>query len=202
MNRNDRQRLICDGMHLGPFWLPPFEVCAGDFIKLELPNDSRVRWEHLVETFGTPRPGGPVHVSGKVIAVDWPRRRSALLEMFRRQRAIEWFCARTGLPRTEALPWLERVGLPPDEPLSGMAGNPKKLLSIQSAFALGADTIVFDTAGIDPPGVRRALDAVADQLGDSAAVCVTWFADTELFEFPFTAVYTVTRLAQTATPSQ
>jgi hypothetical protein len=201
MALNDSQRFVCDGLLIGQFWLPPFEVCAGEFIKLELPNSFRTPWQQVLDALRAPCADGPIRASGKVIVAEWPRRRSPLLEVFRWERNIEWFCKQTGLTRTEALPWLERVGLPPDVPMCSQAGNPKKLLAIQTAFARQADVIVFDVAGIDIPGMRSAVAAVAEQLGDSAAICLATPEDSQFLTFQFTSTCAVNGQApQPATP--
>src|SRR5690606_25623476 len=116
-----------------------------------------------------------------------------------RQQAVEWLCVQTGLAREEASPWLQaercpwlrRVQLQANTPLAEMAGTPKKLLGIQAAFALRPDTIVFDTDGLDPMGIRDALHAVTAQLGDCSAIYLTWLDEFEWPEFKSAAVFSV-----------
>jgi hypothetical protein len=95
------------------------------------------------------------------------------------------------LNRRQALPWLERVGLPPDRPMCAQAGNPKKLLAIQAAFALKAEVIVFDLAGMDVLGMRQAVAVVAEQLGNSAGICLATPEESQLLTFQFASTYVV-----------
>jgi hypothetical protein len=195
-------RLVCEGLSIGNCRVPPFEVRAGELIKLEFPSHRAIEQRAMLNILAAPSPEGPIRAAGKVVVVERPRTRPPLLEIFHQQVAIEWLCARAGLSREQALPWLQaeacpwlrRVHLEPETPLAEMAGTPKKLLGIQAAFALRPDTIVFDTDGLDPMGIRDSLQAVHEQLGNSSAVYLTWVDDIDWPEFKFAAVYPVSEL--------
>lgn len=182
---------VCEGFQVGIYCVPAFEVRAGDFVRLELPNEYGFPRDELLEALSAPAHQRHIRAAGKVTVIEWIRPRPALLELFHRQRAMEWFCRRTSLSSTEAHAWLQRVDLPPDAPVTSFAGTPRRLLAIQAAFALRAGIIVFNTEGLDPMGVRRTLSAISQQLGASAAICLTWFDEVCIHDIPFAAVHTV-----------
>jgi hypothetical protein len=183
---------VCEGFNLANYRMPAFEVRAGELVKLELPNEYAFPHRELLRLLSAPAHQKHVRAAGKVMVVEWIRTRPPFLEIFHRQRASEWLCRRTGLPPSQAMGWLKRVGLQPDVPLASFAGaTPRRLLAIQAAFALKADIIIFDTEGLDPPGVGRTVSAIHHQLGDAAAVCLTWFDEVCIRDIPFAAVHTV-----------
>jgi hypothetical protein len=192
MNMDSRRaHLTCEGLSIGRCRVPAFAVHAGELVKLEFPYDRIAEQRTLLRALGTPGPQGPIRATGQVLIVEKPRNRSSFLEMFHRQRAVEWLCAQARIPLEEALPCLQRVNLSPDTPIASMAGTPRKVLGILAALLLRADTIVFDTEGLDPLGVRDALRAVAGQLGDSSALYLTRVDDIDWPEIKFAAVHPV-----------
>jgi hypothetical protein len=193
MSARDKQpQYVCEGFHVGKYCVPAFQIHRGEIVRLDVPNTHALPFEELRRTLGDQVSQGSVHAVGKVALIDWIVPRSAFLELFHRQRAIEWFCLQTHLPAADARAWIERVGLEPDVPIAHLAGGtPRRLLAIQAALAKGADVIIFDTAGLDPMGLRRAWSALSEQIGESAAVWITAFDDL-LPGASFAAVYKVT----------
>lgn len=185
-------RLTCEGLRAGALMLPPFEVRAGELVKLQFPRSTpdtaRARREVLGQLCAAADACGPVRACGVVAALETPRTRSAVRELFHRQRAVEWFCRQTGLSRAVALPSLKRIDLPPDVPVSSLAGTPRRLLALQAVLARGADVVVFDTAGLDPLGIQTLLQAVSERLGESAALYLSCESEWEPPGVSFAAV--------------
>jgi hypothetical protein len=197
--QSSHAHLLCEGLNIGKCRVPAFEIHAGEMIKLEFPARRAIDQRALLGVLSAPSPAGPIRAAGKVIVVGKPRSRWEFVELFHRQTAVEWLCKQTGLPREQALrwlqadacPWLRRENITPQTPIAYMAGTPRKLMGVQAAFAMRADVVLFDTEGLDPLGVRDVLFGVAGQLGDSSAVYLTWVGDIDWPEIKFTAVYPV-----------
>lgn len=159
-------RITFEGGELGGYYVPPFQVETGELAVLDFPD----------------RSGGDAGVVADalrarnkqvdILAVTPPLTRSGIRELFHRQRVIEWFRDDTGLSHAESLPYLERIGVRPETVISTIAGNPRWRIAFQGALARGADLVVFETAGLDPLGVVRALQDVSEELGHIGAVYV------------------------------
>jgi hypothetical protein len=163
-------RLSCQEWTLGGCRVPAFQVRAGEIVRIQFPNLQEVPRKDFREALCEANGRGLVQSTGKVVAAEFPFARSWWQELLHRQRAGEWFQGQTGLSLADSRRYLERVGLRIEARLCELAGTPLKLLAIQAAYALNCDVLVFDTDGLDPLGMRDALNAVVSQLGNSAAV--------------------------------
>jgi hypothetical protein len=155
-----------EGGELGGYYIPAFQIQTGELVALDFPDCSG-------------GDAGPVadalcarNKQVNIIAVTPPLTRSGIRELFHRQRVIEWFRDYTGLSHAESLPYLDRIGIAPQTIISVIAGNPRWRIAFQAALARGADLVVFETAGLDPLGVIRALQDVSEELEHIAAVYV------------------------------
>lgn len=165
-------QLTCEGMFIDAFDVPSFDVRTGEFVALDFPERSRLDITPVFDALGTPAARGPVHAIGSVHKLEFIFPHSGFRQIFRRERVLEWFRQETQLPRDEALRYLQRIGIRPDAQLSTLAGNPRWLIAFEAALARGAEIVVFRTAGLDPPGVRAALQRVSNELEQIGALHV------------------------------
>lgn len=170
MARCPAAKLVCEGTVIGAFDVPPFEVRTGELVALEFPERTRVDTSPVFDALSSPETEGPIRAAGKVFGLQFVFPHSALREFFRRERVIEWFRRETKATEAEALARLNRIGVRPDVALSTLAGNPRWLMSFEAALARGAEILVFRTAGLDPLGIRRALELVVEELEQIGAV--------------------------------
>jgi hypothetical protein len=70
----------------------------------------------------------------------------------------------------EAESVLRRLGLEKDWPLTHLPSNPRALLGLETAWAVGAEGIVFGTSGLDPSGVRAVYTTIGSRLSRCPAV--------------------------------
>jgi hypothetical protein len=186
-------RLTCTGFDADGWSFPAFEVRAGELVRMVVPRSCILKPRAALQLLATPFARKGIQSSGKVVAVDFPLPRRWPMELFHRQRTIEWLCQKAKISRSVAERLLDRVKLSPETPLSWLAGTPRNLLAIQAALAERPAVILFDTVGSDPLGVRRVLQAVAEQLEDAAAVCLSVQDDNYVDEFPFDGVIKIHR---------
>lgn len=163
-------RLVCDGMTIDRYFIPPFAVNRGEAVRLQFPSErngvaAKYRFRDLLLSSSN-----AIHPSGTIEVPANPQPGIALLELFHKRTAVEWLRRHAKLSIREAENLLDKVEIGPDTPLCTLAGTPRMLIGIQAAFAAKPAVLVFDTAGLDPLGVQRVLKAVQEQLGDAAAV--------------------------------
>src|SRR5262249_31445005 len=117
-----------------------------------------------------------LHFLGRVERAQPATPKRGLFGLFRRQRIIDWLCKSAGIPRTDALAILNRLGSYDDRlkrgelPLDFLAGNPRTLIGVEAAFARGAEVIVFMTVGLDPLGREAVFQLVSSGLHQCAAI--------------------------------
>jgi len=151
-------RLECQGFFLGNHWIPPFQLRAGETICLHMPP-TFVSWqETLVPLFkGTSvHPGLQFHGSAVYLERPTPQR-----GWFGRRKdisAYDWLTTKKKLSPEEATAVLERVGVAGDLRIGWMGWNERTLLALEAFLNRPTDVLVFDTAGNDPPGIRRVFD--------------------------------------------
>ncbi len=64
---------------------------------------------------------------------------------------------------------VNQLGLRRDVQLGALGANPRKLLGLETAFANGAEVVVFDTRGNDPTGRQAIFQAVAERVKQGMA---------------------------------
>ncbi|MBW3539273.1 MAG: hypothetical protein KY476_03310 [Planctomycetes bacterium] len=190
-------QLFCSGVLLGRFVVPAFKVRVGDLLKLEFPDSAAGEGQTFVNMLSRPGDRGPVTASAHVEAVRFASE-SAVRRLLRRQRAADWLRSQTGMKPVEADSLVASLGIDPHARLASLAGTPRWLLGFQAALAAGADIIVFQTAGLDPLGVERALSAVDHQRNRIGAVYVSRSERLHVSEPAWTAVLKAALVEQDA----
>ena len=193
--------LTCEGLQIGAFTVPPFEVRRGDVVQLAFGENTfaaSAAMEKLVGTFAdaTDHGSGPIRPlhSVAVARPAVPFRR--LSTMFRRQTVCYWLARATGRTEQEVLARLLGADLDPQMLIWHAAGNPRLKLGILAALDSTAQTLVFYTAGMcDPGGRKSVLSLVFQKIDHRGAVYVSSPVDQLENEPEFARVIKVSHVA-------
>jgi hypothetical protein len=92
-------------------------------------------------------------------------------------RITDWLQYTAGVPQREAESMLEEGrsilkdhDFAHDWQVCRLPGNPKVVLGLQAAWALGAEAVVFSLVGLDPWGREKIHEAVRARLDRCAAI--------------------------------
>lgn len=167
-------RIICDGVTVSSWELPPFQLCPGDLLCLHVPAPADyaeeaqlVRVLTGVETY----PG--LRVYGRVFNAEPARPRSGLRRLLGQPTLAHWLAHGGGITPAEATRQVEELGLHPLDRLNHVAGTPRLLLGLASVWNRGAEAIIFSTAGLDPLGREAAVNAVRSHLQTCPAILLS-----------------------------
>ena len=183
-------RLECSAFQIGRWYVPGFEVGAGQIVKLVIPQECAAEEEGIVGEICRSM-SGKDRAHGLVVSPEFPLTRSMLREFFHRQTAAEWLVGRCGMARSDAAFRLQQLQVDPDAPLAALAGNPRWLIGFAAAVYRRPIAVVFTTIGCDALGTQRALATAHEQLNGAAGVYVTSFPDLGINEPEYAAVLRV-----------
>jgi hypothetical protein len=140
----DSVLVSCRGVQVGSIYVPPFELHAGELLCLHLPGPPSGD-DKLVDVLAGAQPIPEIRFSAHVELAHIPPARRGLLGLFGRRRALNWFRRTTGTSRAEALAVMQRLGIDSDRhvDVGALAMNPRTLLALETAFARGAEVVVF-----------------------------------------------------------
>jgi hypothetical protein len=132
----------------------------------------------LAETLTGARVQAGVQVVGKIVSAirameptGWRRWLENCGIRFGAGRSVRgWFQGFAGVGPEVAVAALQRLTVPLDYGLRQLPGNLRTLLSLEAAWARGAQAVVFTTVGCDPCGVEAVYAAVASHLDQRAAL--------------------------------
>ena len=166
------------GIEIDSFYLPPFELDAGDIVIIQLPNGpyySGLLFKLADILTGTEKNDNvelttDLKFANHLIETGW---RSVF-----RPLTVERYIERTGNPTSELTQMIyESKYIEPKTRISRLAGNPRKLLSVLTTLSW-TDKIIFDLAGVDPVGGQEIFSLVKGQIGKSgAAILIDWCDD-------------------------
>src|SRR6266852_3188183 len=157
-------RISCDGVTVGPLYIPAFRLEVGELVCLHMPCLSDSKEERLVVQLLTgilPHPN--IGRYGQVRFADPPVFRAGLLELFRAARVGNWVQRKAGISTSEAQAIASKLGVDAHDQICRLSGGPKALLGLEAAWAGGADAIIFSTAGYEPRALYEAVLSHIDQ---------------------------------------
>ncbi len=167
--------IACSGTTVAGLRLPEFAVSRGEVLTLDMPVlcDSAEASALILALTGRTSAAGLV-IRGKVLSAigstDPSRLRAWLMPWGKGPLAVNWLQRRSGISHHQSLAILQRLGILPTWGLRNLAGNPRNLLSLEAAWAGGAQVVVFSTVGCDPSGVLKTYDAISGRLATTAAI--------------------------------
>jgi hypothetical protein len=174
--------VVCDGLTLGSLQVPAFRLSSGQAVCLHMPamahgeSDDLIRiltGQKVVQQFqiasqvmwaGAPNNDGRTHPT-------WPSPLSLWERFwFGSPLALDWLMRTGGLPEPRARAILAEHDIPLRLRIHNLPGNPRTFLSLEAAWARGAEVVVFTTAGLDPLGVQKIFQMVSAHLPRCAAI--------------------------------
>ncbi len=163
-------RLSCPGIDTGPFWIPSFQLRTGDLVCLHIPGPIYYAEEEtqIIRILTGKRPG--LEQFGRTCWVDPPTCQMGLIGLFYQPRPVTWLRKTARISREQAETITTRLGLRPEWRNCQLGGNPRALLALEAAWALGAETVIFSTSGCDPLGCQALYDAVLSKIHQCPAV--------------------------------
>jgi hypothetical protein len=166
-------RVVSTGFEADGLCVPPFELRAGEYLCLHLPAADGTLDEHsllvrLLTGYATV-PG--LRVLGQS---EWARPIAALDRWVSTARppekAADWLAGVTRLGREQAARRLWAHGLPAEALARNLTPPEWRLMSLEVAWARGAEVVVFETGDCEPGGVGRINRAVDVRIDRCAAV--------------------------------
>jgi hypothetical protein len=173
--------LRCSGAAIESLVVPPLEVHSGEFLCLQMPfgTASSFTEEHLVAALtGTRRVAG-LQAYGQIRWVTTPVLPKGLQMLFNHPRAVDWLRRAGCLSRQESEAVVARL----DSMVNGRIGQSRigsvpyegrLLLSLEAAWALKPDAIIFGTEGLGEWTSMQILGAVAARLANCAAIHLSY----------------------------
>ncbi len=161
------------GFTVGPFEVPAFRLRAGECVCLHLSEamDSPAV-DQLIGILSGKRAVSEVRCSGRSRwAAPVRKVRHGLFGLFRPMRVADWLARTAGAtpPQTQAI--LHRLSAQGrNDRLDRLAGTSRMLLSVEAAWLIGTQVIVWTTAGLDPPGREAVYQAVSSHFPRWSAI--------------------------------
>lgn len=164
-------RMTCEGVPIGPLYLPPFQLREREMLCLHLPELLDPKDEKRLEQAltGQPRQAG-LNVHSRVLIARPAIKRNGLSGWFSRPTLRDWLAKNGAMTRSQISGVLSRWDLSPTWRIDQIAGNSRTQLRLELAWAKGAEVVVFSTYGLDPLGVEKVFERVAEQSDRCAAI--------------------------------
>jgi len=172
MNRN---LVACDGISVETLEIPPFQLNAGECLCMHVSGPAfSLEGSQLVRAFTGQKPVRGLNILGCIRYAEPPRMRTGLFGYFYQPRVMAWLRQSGNLADRAARVVLQRLGLGAEQRICQLAMNPRTLLSLEAAWARGAEGIVFTTVGCDLPGTESVFEAVAQRLDRCPAIYLSF----------------------------
>jgi hypothetical protein len=172
----NRILIECDGITLGKYSVPPFTLRAGEVVCWQMPAPAYSELERLaIKTLIGEYSLRGLNVSAKVLLVDpgllsIHRRWQRLAYLFHRPLLVNRLAKIAGISKAQAENIADRHGVRRDIRVGSLSNTPRVLLVLESAWARGAQVVVFSTVGCDPPGITAIYGEIATHLDDCAGI--------------------------------
>lgn len=172
----------CDGIQIGKFRIPPFELHEGEFISICLFGgahfyDLEMEFVKLL-TRQEDKPNLTMY--HKMHFVE--RFQESTLKGFFSPITVEKYIRKYGKIGSKELKRIYEINdyIKPNTKVNTLALNPRKWLSLFTTFS-NSKNIVFDLTGQDPVGAERTIDIVNEYVSNGgAAILLDNFDDPEI----------------------
>jgi ABC-type multidrug transport system ATPase subunit len=171
----------CDGIIIGKFRIPPFELKQGELIGIFLYNGEHsfdLKME-LVTYFTGKKNINGLKVFENLKFVEHFSE-SKIKRIFK-PTSVEEYLKMNFNFNSEEIKKVYEIDkyIKPKTKIQSLAGTPRKLLSLYSTLS-NTNKVVFDLAGIDPLGADKILDTVLESVNQGgAAILLDSFDDSE-----------------------
>jgi hypothetical protein len=171
--------LISEGTRLGEIDVPAFELRRGDALCLHVPSLIREATQYrLIQALTGELPVPEISPLCCILYAEPARhRRLGLFQLFRPMRITDWLQYKAGISFREAEQLREEGRLilkdsdfEQDWEVCRLAGDPKAVLGLQAAWALGAEAVIFSLIGLGPWARDKIHEAVCARLDRCPAI--------------------------------
>ena len=155
------QIIDCKGFQLGRFKIPSFNLNRGEIVNLQIFSGGHF-WEleeKLIQIFTGIIQHENVKISGRIEFAEHIRETGILSKLF--PLTVGKYLKKNARPTEMSLSIFPDDRLKPETPISHLAGNPRKFLSIYSVLSR-CDGVIFDLVGNDPSGAEKLFEIVKD----------------------------------------
>ena len=153
-------QISCEGFTLGSFWVPPFQLKAGEVVCLHLPfSPDSTETEKFLQVLTGERSEAGFHAFGRVACAQPARsKRKGWLPFAQDETVREWFYRSTQGVSLIGESDFSRLGVQASWKVSQLGYNHRLLLGLEAAFQNSTESIVFSTVGCDPSGYSLAVE--------------------------------------------